>query len=89
MKFQEKTMVLFGCKEEGRKSCLARKSFWEMKTAVTSGCSGIEQKFPSAHEGLKLGKKSAGVPLEVNLRNPFHTSQEAEIETYCRSHQKY
>ena len=47
-------MVLFGCKEEGRESCLARKTFWEMKTAVTSGCTGIEQKFPSAHEGLRL-----------------------------------
>ena len=45
-------MVLFGYKEEGRESCLARKTFWEMKTAVTSGCTGMEQKFPSAHEGL-------------------------------------
>ena len=47
-------MVLFGYKEEGRESCLARKTFWEMKTAVTSGCTGIEQKFPLAHEGLNI-----------------------------------
>ena len=76
-------MVLFGCKEEGQKSCLARKTFWEMETAVTSGCSGIELKLWLAHGGLnKISLPPPLKPLNFPTFNPSNDSKRSTLNFY-------